>query len=135
LWQVRGLVDRAVGGIGLRRGRRHPDDLRPGDALDFWRVDAHEPPNLLRLRAEMRLPGEAWLEWRITEEDGGTRLQQRALYHPRGLWGRAYWYALLPFHALIFGRLARALAAEAESVRPPVRPGPAAAPPAPAPGS
>lgn len=135
LWQVRGLVDRAVGGIGLRRGRRHPDELRPGDALDFWRVDAHGPPHLLRLRAEMRLPGEAWLEWRITEEEGGTRLQQRALYHPRGLWGRAYWYALLPFHALIFGRLARALAAEAASVRPPARPAPAAAPRAAAPGS
>ncbi len=105
-----------MGGIGLRRGRRHPDELRIGDALDFWRVDAYEPPRLLRLRAEMRLPGRAWLEWRV--EDGGagsTVLEQRALYHPRGLWGRAYWLALLPFHAVIFGRLARALVAAAEA--------------------
>lgn len=136
LWQARGLVDRAVGGIGLRRGRRHPDELRAGDALDFWRVDAHEPPHLLRLRAEMRLPGEAWLEWRIAEDEaGGTRLQQRALYHPRGLWGRAYWYALLPFHALIFGRLAHALAAEAEALTPPVRPAPTGAGPGVGPAS
>lgn len=117
LWEVRGLLDRAVGGIGLRRGRRHPDELRVGDALDFWRVDAFEPDRLLRLRAEMRLPGQAWLEWRVRPLDGGgAALDQCALYHPRGLWGRAYWYALLPFHALIFGRLARALARAAERV-------------------
>lgn len=117
LWEVRGLLDRAVGGIGLRRGRRHPDELRPGDALDFWRVDAYEPPSLLRLRAEMRLPGRAWLEWRVTGDGAGgsSVLEQRALYHPRGLWGRLYWYGLLPFHALIFGRLARALARAAEA--------------------
>jgi uncharacterized protein YbjT (DUF2867 family) len=116
LWELRGLVDRAVGGIGLRRGRRHPDQLRPGDALDFWRVDEYDPPTFLRLRAEMRLPGRAWLEWRVEREgDGPTVLEQRALYHPRGLWGRAYWYSLLPFHALIFGRLARALTAAAEA--------------------
>jgi hypothetical protein len=115
LWELRGLLDRAVGGIGLRRGRRHPDELRVGDALDFWRVDAYEPGRHLRLRAEMRLPGAAWLDWRLEpRDDGGTVLDQRALYHPRGLWGRAYWYALLPFHALIFGRLARAVARAAE---------------------
>jgi uncharacterized protein YbjT (DUF2867 family) len=124
LWEARGMLDRAVGGIGLRRGRRHPDDLRPGDALDFWRVDAYEPPSLLRLRAEMRLPGRAWLEWRLQADGdhcgdrpssrGVTLLEQRALYHPKGLWGRMYWYALLPFHALIFGRLAHALARAAE---------------------
>lgn len=117
LWEIRGLMDRAVGGIGLRRGRRHPDQLRLGDALDFWRVDAYEPPDLLRLRAEMRLPGRAWLEWRITPGDR-TTLEQRALYHPHGLWGRAYWYSLLPFHAVIFGRLARALVAVAEKRSP-----------------
>jgi uncharacterized protein YbjT (DUF2867 family) len=117
LWEVRGLLDRAVGGIGLRRGRRHPDNLRLGDALDFWRVDAYDPPSLVRLRAEMRLPGRAWLEWRITPGEN-TTLEQRALYHPHGLWGRAYWYALLPFHAVIFGRLARALVAVAESQDP-----------------
>jgi hypothetical protein len=114
LWEVRGLLDRAVGGIGLRRGRRHPDELRVGDALDFWRVDGYVPDRLLRLRAEMRLPGEAWLEWRIRPVDGGAVLDQRALFHPRGLWGRVYWYALLPFHAVIFGRLAGALACTAE---------------------
>lgn len=119
LWEVRGLLDRAVGGIGLRRGRRHPDQLRLGDALDFWRVDAYEPPELLRLRAEMRLPGRAWLEWRIVP-GAQTVLEQRALYHPHGLWGRAYWYALLPFHAVIFARLARALVGVAEKARPSV---------------
>ena len=115
LWSIRGWMDRAVGGIGLRRGRRHPDDLRVGDALDFWRVEAYEPSSLLRLRAEMRLPGEAWLEWRIEAHDAddpsaGCTLHQRALFHPRGLWGRLYWYSVLPFHALIFGRLCHALA-------------------------
>ncbi|MBV8982097.1 MAG: SDR family oxidoreductase [Acidimicrobiia bacterium] len=115
LWWLRGATDRAVGGVGLRRGRRHPDQLRVGDALDFWRVEAYEPPRLLRLRAEMRLPGRAWLEWQIEPlPSGGARLCQRALYHPRGLWGRAYWWCLLPFHALIFGRLAHAIATRAE---------------------
>ncbi len=114
LWEIRGLLDRAVGGIGLRRGRRHPDQLRLGDALDFWRVDAYEPPGFLRLRAEMKLPGRAWLEWRVRRDGNQTVLEQKALYHPKGLWGRAYWYSLLPFHAVIFGRLARALVGVAE---------------------
>jgi hypothetical protein len=86
-----------------------------GDAVDFWRVDAVEPPNLVRLRAEMKLPGEAWLEWRIEPEGDGSRLTQRAVFFPRGLSGRAYWYALVPFHGLIFARLARQLAAAAEA--------------------
>jgi uncharacterized protein YbjT (DUF2867 family) len=114
LWHLRGWVDKLVGGVGMRRGRRHPDELRVGDALDFWRVEAVEPPRLVRLRAEMRLPGEAWLEWRIDPVPGGSRLRQRASFYPRGLFGRAYWYVLLPFHALIFGRLAGRLAAAAE---------------------
>lgn len=120
LWEIRGLMDRAVGGIGLRRGRRHPDELRVGDALDFWRVEAYEPPNLLRLRAEMRLPGDAWLEWQVEPaEDGeGSHLRQRALYHPKGLWGRLYWYCLLPFHAIIFKRMANVLASTAEELDP-----------------
>jgi uncharacterized protein YbjT (DUF2867 family) len=113
LWGLRGGVDKLVGGVGMRRGRRHPDELRVGDALDFWRVEAVEPHKLVRLRAEMRLPGEAWLEWRIDPVPGGSRLRQRASFYPRGLTGRAYWYALLPFHALIFGRLAGRLAAAA----------------------
>ena len=109
LWAARGWLDRLVGGVGLRRGRRHPDQLRVGDALDFWRVEAVQHGRLLRLRAEMRLPGEAWLEWRLEPDPSGpgTLLQQRAMFHPRGVWGRAYWYALLPFHALIFQPLAR----------------------------
>ncbi len=115
LWWLRGALDLLAGGIGLRRGRRHPDALRVGDPLDFWRVEALEPDRLLRLRAEMRLPGAAWLEWRVTREpDGRTRLDQRARFHPRGLLGRVYWYAVLPFHAFVFAPLARRLAVEAE---------------------
>lgn len=117
LWHARGWVDKLVGGVGMRRGRRHPDRLWVGDALDFWRVEAIEPDRLLRLRAEMKLPGEAWLEWQIEPDDDdhgsggrGSRLTQRAMFYPRGLTGRAYWYALIPFHALIFARLARKLA-------------------------
>src|SRR3546814_867035 len=100
----------------MRRGRRHPDDLRVGDALDFWRVEAYEPPRLLRLRAEMRLPGEAWMEWAV-DDDGPDRsvLRQRALFVPRGLLGRLYWYAVVPFHGLIFGQLARDIARRAAS--------------------
>jgi hypothetical protein len=111
---VRGWVDKLVGGVGMRRGRRHPDDLWVGDSLDFWRVEAIERPHLLRLRAEMRLPGDAWLEWQVEECEGGVRLGQRAIFSPRGLTGRLYWYALLPFHGVIFGQLARALMADAE---------------------
>jgi uncharacterized protein YbjT (DUF2867 family) len=115
LWTARGVIDKLVGGVGMRRGRRHPDDLWVGDSLDFWRVEAVESPHLLRLRAEMRLPGDAWLEWQVDPADGGTRLGQRAIFSPRGLTGRLYWYALLPFHGLIFGQLARALMADAEA--------------------
>ena len=115
LWWLRGALDALVGGVGLRRGRRHPDKLRVGDPLDFWRVEAIEPDRLLRLRAEMRLPGAAWLEWRIfTEPDGRTRLEQLARFHPRGLLGRTYWYAIMPFHAVVFGPLVHRLAAAAE---------------------
>ncbi|HET8618177.1 MAG TPA: SDR family oxidoreductase [Acidimicrobiales bacterium] len=113
LWSLRGGIDKLIGGVGMRRGRRHPDQLGVGDALDFWRVEAVEAPRLVRLRAEMRLPGDAWLEWHIEPVAGGSRLTQRAIFYPRGLTGRAYWYALLPFHGLIFGRLARQLAAVA----------------------
>ncbi len=110
LWEVRGIADRLLGGPGMRRGRRHPCDLRVGDAVDFFRVEAIVPERLLRLRAEMKVPGAAWLEWTMDPEDGGTRLVQKARFHPRGVWGRTYWYAMLPFHHLIFQRLATALA-------------------------
>lgn len=110
LWEVRGLLDALVGGTGLRRGRRHPTELAVGEAVDFWRVEALEEPVLLRLRAEMKLPGAAWLEFRIEPTATGSRLTQRARFHPRGLWGRVYWLVVLPFHGLIFPRMARDLA-------------------------
>lgn len=101
LWEVRGLLDKVFGGVGLRRGRRDPEQLRRGDVLDFWRVDEIDPGRFLRLRAEMKLPGDAWLEWEIDH----TGVEQRARYVPRGLWGRAYWFVLLPVHAYLFPRL------------------------------
>jgi uncharacterized protein YbjT (DUF2867 family) len=125
LWGIRGTVDVLIGGVGMRRGRRHPDDLRVGDAVDFWRVESAQPDELLRLRAEMRLPGDAWLEWRIEPTGTGSRLHQRALFHPRGLPGRLYWYALVPFHAIIFKRLCDRLAQAAVAPPPP---GPGTAP-------
>ncbi|MDQ3556719.1 MAG: SDR family oxidoreductase [Gemmatimonadota bacterium] len=109
-WKLRGAMDRVVGGPGLRRGRRHPDDLLPGEALDFWRVEAAEPPRLLRLRAEMKVPGSAWLEWDAIPENGGTRLVQTALFAPRGLLGVLYWYSLYPVHRFIFSDMVRAVA-------------------------
>ena len=115
LWQLRGAVDKLIGGVGMRRGRRHPDELRPGDAVDFFRVDACDPPKLLRLRAEMRLPGDAWLEWQMDDSGGSVRLRQRARFHPRGILGRLYWWALIPLHALIFRQLISRLAAAAEA--------------------
>lgn len=117
LWAIRGWLDKLVGGVGMRRGRRHPDDLRVGDALDFFRVEALDAPSLLRLRAEMKVPGDAWLEWRIsTTDEGRTRLSQLARFHPRGVAGRAYWWILLPVHVVIWRRLARRLVEVAEEV-------------------
>lgn len=119
LWEVRGLLDTVLGGVGTRRGRRHPDQLAVGDALDFWRVEVLEPDRRLRLRAEMRVPGEAWLEFRTTPLPGGrSLLEQRARFVPRGLWGRVYWLAMVPFHAVIFPIMARRLAAAAAQPRP-----------------
>jgi hypothetical protein len=113
-WSARGLLDRLVGGVGLRRGRRHRDSLRVGEPLDFWRVEALERCKLLRLRAEMRLPGEAWLEFRIEAGDGGgPTLHQRALFVPRGLLGHLYWWAVTPFHGIVFGSMVRNVAAAA----------------------
>jgi uncharacterized protein YbjT (DUF2867 family) len=109
-WMVRGVLDRMVGGVGLRRGRRDPHRLWIGDAVDFWRVEAIERRHLLRLRAEMRLPGEAWLEFSITEDHGVTTLHQKALFIPRGLAGHAYWHAISPFHNAVFGSMIRNIA-------------------------
>jgi uncharacterized protein YbjT (DUF2867 family) len=111
LWSIRGALDELVGGVGRRRGRRHPTDLRVGDTVDFFRAVVVEP-RLVRLRAEMRLPGEAWLEWSVREIDHGrTSLEQRARFAPAGLAGRAYWYAMWPFHVVIFARMVRRIAA------------------------
>ncbi|WP_201978411.1 SDR family oxidoreductase [Hymenobacter rubidus] len=109
LWQLRGLMDKAVGGPGLRRGRRSPSRLRAGDPLDFWRVlVADKPGRRLLLYAEMKLPGEAWLQFRIVDQDDGSHaLEQLAAYRPRGLAGRLYWYSVLPFHGIIFKGMAR----------------------------
>ncbi|KUJ41316.1 NAD(P)-dependent oxidoreductase [Streptomyces albus subsp. albus] len=106
-WAARGWLDRLVGGVGLRRGRRDAERLRVGDSLDFWRVEEIEPGHLLRLRAEMRLPGLAWLEM-YAEPDGAgrARYRQRALFHPHGLLGHAYWWSVSPFHAVVFGGMA-----------------------------
>jgi hypothetical protein len=113
-WSIRGLLDRLVGGPGLRRGRRHPTELEPGDAVDFWRVERVEPPTLLRLRAEMKVPGRAWLQWEAVPEDGGTQLVQTATFEPIGLAGHLYWNLLYPVHKIIFSGLVRAIASRAE---------------------
>lgn len=114
VWRVRGLIDRALGGPGLRRGRRDPQYLLPGEALDFWRVERVERPALLRLRAEMKVPGRAWLQWEALPEEPGTRLVQTALFQPDGLAGFLYWYLLYPIHTSMFSRLASAIARHAE---------------------
>jgi uncharacterized protein YbjT (DUF2867 family) len=111
-WELRGLMDRFVGGVGLRRGRRDPLKLREGESLDFWRVETIDRPKLLRLRAEMKLPGLAWLEFKVEQLDGKTLLTQRALYHPRGLFGHLYWWAVFPMHGIVFPSMAKKLAGD-----------------------
>jgi hypothetical protein len=106
LWALRGALDKVVGGVGLRRGRRHPDDIMVGEALDFWRVDAVED-DLFRLHAEMKVPGDAWLEWHMVPGSDGTEVTQRARFVPRGISGRLYWWVLVPFHAMIFPAMLR----------------------------
>ena len=113
MWSIRGVMDKMVGGVGLRRGRRSETDLKAGDALDFWRVLVADKPNgRLLLYAEMKLPGEAWLEFKIKEVNGKKILSQTATYRPLGLWGRLYWYSVLPFHGLIFPRMVRNIVGE-----------------------
>jgi uncharacterized protein YbjT (DUF2867 family) len=114
-WAVRGLLDRLAGGAGLRRGRRDPLHLRTGDALDSWRVEAITPGALLRLRAEMKLPGVGWLELSAgRNSDGATAYRQRAIFQPRGLAGHAYWRSIAPFHGVVFGGMLRNITAAAE---------------------
>ncbi len=116
LWRVRGIADQVVGGPGLRRGRRDPDRLRVGEPLDFWRVTDLQQDRSLALHAEMRLPGEAWLEWAIEPDGDGSAVVQTARFRPRGLFGRAYWYGVLPFHSLVFPRLLHGIIQDAESL-------------------
>ena len=110
LWRIRGMLDRLVGGVGMRLGRRAPTELRVGDALDFWRVEEVKRPGLLRLRAEMRVPGRAWLQYEVTDTPRGSRLVQTAFFEPKGLPGLVYWYLLYPVHGLIFRGTVRVLA-------------------------
>lgn len=107
LWRIRGFLDRLAGGPGLRRGRRDPTDIRPGDALDFWRVEEYEPGHLLRLQAEMRLPGRAWLQFEVEPTENGAVVTQSAVFDPLGLAGLLYWYLLLPAHTLVFKGMLR----------------------------
>jgi hypothetical protein len=109
VWWVRGAIDRMLGGPGLRRGRRHPTELLPGEAVDFWRVERVDAPRMLRLGAEMKVPGRAWLQWEALPHDDGAFLVQTALFQPDGLAGFLYWYLLYPIHMVMFSRLAAAV--------------------------
>ncbi len=121
LWRLRGWMDRMAGGVGMGRGRRDPEELRVGDTVDCWRVEALEPDRRLRLAAEMRLPGRAWLEFEVTAGPTGSTIRQTALFDARGLLGRAYWYGVYPLHHLVFNgmlrRIAAAVHAAAEGTR------------------
>ncbi len=115
-WKLRGLADRLIGGVGMRRGRRDPDRVRVGDALDFWRVEAVDQDKLLRLRAEMKVPGMAWLQFRATPRgDGSTLLEQTAFFAPKGLAGLLYWYVLYPIHRVIFSGMIDRIGERADS--------------------
>ena len=115
LWEVRGFLDRMVGGVGLRRGRRDPRVLKVGETVDFWRVEERNAPELLRLRAEMKMPGRAWLEFVVTAgENGGSTLTQRAVYWPKSFTGHAYWWSVAPFHAFVFPPMAKHIVERAE---------------------
>ena len=116
LWRLRGFLDLLAGGIGLRRGRRSADELHVGEALDFWRVETIEPDRLLRLRAEMKVPGRAWLQFEATPSVGGTEIRQTAIFDASGLFGLLYWYALYPAHRLVFAGMLRGIAGSASGV-------------------
>jgi uncharacterized protein YbjT (DUF2867 family) len=112
-WELRGWMDKLIGGVGIRRGRRHPDDIRAGESLDFWRVEEVQPNRLMRLRAEMKVPGKAWLQFESVSQQEKTLLIQTAYFAPKGFWGFIYWYAMWPFHAFLFNGLIRRLASRA----------------------
>lgn len=113
LWRLRGLLDLLTGGVGMRRGRPRDGQLRAGDALDFWRVEEVDPPRRLKLLAEMKLPGRAWLEFDVEPVEGGCRVHQTAVFHPSGLAGLAYWYGVWPLHSLVFRDMIRGVARRA----------------------
>jgi uncharacterized protein YbjT (DUF2867 family) len=119
LWRIRGIMDLFVGGVGLRRGRRDPYHLRAGDAVDWWRVEAIEPDHMLRLKAEMKVPGRAWLEFEVDPDPAGegSIIRQTAIYDPVGLLGIAYWYASAPAHFFVFGGMLRRIKEAAEAER------------------
>jgi len=116
LWSLRGFFDLLVGGVGVRRGRRDAENLRTGDALDFWRVELYEPPQRLRLHAEMKLPGRAWLEFEVTGDERGSTIRQTAIFDPVGLLGLLYWYGIYPLHQLVFAGMLRNIAHAAANV-------------------
>ena len=118
LWTLRGFLDLLVGGVGVRRGRRDPANLRLGDSLDFWRVERYEPPKHLRLLAEMKLPGRAWLEFEVTAAEQGSTIRQTAIFDPVGLFGLIYWYGIFPLHRMVFAGMLRNIASAAERERP-----------------
>lgn len=115
-WALRGILDKLAGGVGLRRGRRNRTSLALGDAVDWWRVEELVPDRLLRLRAEMRVPGRAWLELSVEPTEAGSHYRQRAVFFPEGLAGRLYWLAILPFHGVIFSSMARRITTAAEGL-------------------
>ncbi len=117
LWHIRGALDRMIGGDGFRRGRRDPERLSVGDAVDCWRVEAYEPGRRLRLALEWRIPGKGWLEFEVQPNRSGSIIRQTASYDPSGLAGRLYWYLSYPFHQLIFRKMLGEIAARATGDR------------------
>jgi uncharacterized protein YbjT (DUF2867 family) len=117
LWTLRGFLDLLIGGVGVRRGRRDPDDLRVGEPLDFWRVELYDPPKRLRLCAEMKLPGRAWLEFEVTPTEQGSLIRQTAIFDPVGLLGLLYWYGIYPLHQFVFAGMLRNIGRAAEKGR------------------
>jgi uncharacterized protein YbjT (DUF2867 family) len=122
LWRLRGLIDLPFGGAGMRRGRRDPDRLLPGDTVDSWRVEAIEDDRLLRLAAEMWVPGRAWLQFEVEPDGDGSVIRQTAVFDPAGILGRLYWYAISPIHGFVFRGMVRGIARAAVASRPPTRP-------------
>ena len=113
LWQLRGIIDLLLGGVGMRRGRSHKDKLIVGGTIDFWRIEKTIPNNFLRLSAEMKLPGRAWLEFEVIGKENSSTIKQTAIFEPIGFFGKIYWYALYPLHQLIFAGMLQAIAKKA----------------------